>query len=149
VAAVVLGAPVEAFDDAAALLNFGLLEFRRTRLVRAGEHLGTVDVAGANVPGVAASDLVLLVRNDRIGSAARVFRPLSGLLLPVELGAPIGREDVTVEGTVIGSVPVVAAAAVSGSTGPPAPVPPARLAGLTIVYQVVLGLLRALIRAFL
>src|SRR5262249_59355718 len=46
VLAVVLGEPDEAFDDAAALLNYGLLEFERELVAGAGDAVGSVTVSG-------------------------------------------------------------------------------------------------------
>ena len=127
VAAVVLGAPVEAFDDAASLLNFGLLEL--------------------TIPVVAAGDLVTLVRKDLSGTIERRLRPVAGLALPIRAGDRIGTDEIRVEGRVIGLVPALAA--ISAPPSGAAPSPAGFASGLSEVFRVLLALIRALIIAFL
>ena len=147
-AVVVLGDPVEAFDDVAALLNFGLLEFRPIVAVSAGRSVGTVGVGGARIEGLASADLTVLVRRDRPGIVVRMVRPVPGLRPPLPAGAVIGWLEVTVDGTPRGRVPVVTAVAVPATSGPPVPGPSPSV-GAAVLYRLVLALLRALIRAFL
>src|SRR5438105_2220670 len=82
VVAVVLGDPAEAFNDAAALLNFGLLEFRRVALIHEGDAVRGVTVGARPVPALADADLVRLVRTDQIGAVVQRVQPMAGLLLP-------------------------------------------------------------------
>ena len=147
VAAVVLGAPVEAFDDAASLLNFGLLEFSRTVVVSRGETIGAIGVDGVTIPVVAAGDLITLVRKDLSGTIERRLRPVAGLALPIRAGDRIGTDEIRVEGRVIGLVPALAA--ISAPPSGAAPSPAGFASGLSEVFRVLMALIRALISAFL
>jgi hypothetical protein len=150
VTAVVLGAPIDAFDDAAALLNFGLLEFQRLALVARGEAVGSVEVGGHLVQGLASADLVRLVRRDQVGAVTRRLRPLSGFILPIGRGALIGAEEASVGGRLVGSVPVVAAVSVAaGSPPPPATGPGPDVRAAAILLRILVVLVRALAGAFL
>jgi D-alanyl-D-alanine carboxypeptidase (penicillin-binding protein 5/6) len=150
VVVVVLGDKAEAFDDAAALLNYGVLEFQRVTVVRRGEALGTVDVGGRPVPAVATTDLTGLVRRDRVASVVRVLHARPGLALPISAGAIVGEETVEVDGLPIGTIPVAAGAAVAASPLPASGSAhgpfPAEVAG---VVRLLIALLRALVGPFL
>src|SRR5262249_18053362 len=74
--AVVLRGPDGAsFDDAAALLNYGLLEFERDVVARAGDAVGSVTVSGEPVPVVAQLDLAAFVRLDLLSGVESELRP--------------------------------------------------------------------------
>ena len=146
VLAVVLGERGEPFDDAATLLNYGLLEFVRVTLIRLGEAVGTVDVQGSPVPAIAGADLSALIRRDVLGAVKRSLLGAPGLTLPVAAGALVGTESVSVGGSAFGSVPVAAATSVPA----PSP-PPTALRGhpLDAVIRLLRALLRAVLQAFL
>ena len=146
VLAVVLGEPGEPFDDAATLLNYGLLEFVRVTLIRLGESVGTVDVQGSPVPAVAGADLSALVRRDLLGAVGRRLLGASGLTLPVAVGAPVGTEVSSVAGSPLGSVPAVAATSVPA----PGPAPTALSEHpLAALIRLLRALLRAVLQPFL
>ena len=150
VAAVVLGDSDEAFDDAATLLNFGLLEFERVVVIHAGEAVGSVRVGGTPVPAVAAADLVGLVRNDRAAAVVRMIRPTPGLALPISAGEAIGAAIAMVDGMTIGSVAVVAGAPASAAPAPVPGPPGAQVpAPVVLLLRFFVVLLRALAGAFL
>jgi len=141
VIAVVLGERDEPFDAAATLLNYGLLEFDRDVVVRAGEPVGNVVVQGRSVPVVAQLDLAPLVRRDLVAAVAEELRPAEGLRLPIVTGEPIGVEVALVSGQVVASVPAVAA--------PPSPSAPASTGARESTMQLLVRLLWAVILAVL
>jgi D-alanyl-D-alanine carboxypeptidase (penicillin-binding protein 5/6) len=147
VLAVVLGEADDPFDDAATLLNYGLLEFERNVVARAGDTVGSVTVAGEDVPAVAQLDLAPLVRLDLLSGVARELRPLPGLTLPVAIGSVVGSLVATASGHVLASVPVVAGSTVAVPTPSPSPATVEPHGDVTL-RDVVL-LLAALVRALL
>ena len=112
-ATVVLGAPGEPFSDAAALLNYGFQAFERRQVVRLGDPLDPIRVAGRLVT-VEAGDVlrVLLRRGD---SVVEEMRPSRTLSLPLARGEQVGELVVSVSGQELGVVPVVTAEAVSAT----------------------------------
>jgi D-alanyl-D-alanine carboxypeptidase (penicillin-binding protein 5/6) len=152
--AVTLGAPLEPFDDAAALLNYGFDDFQKVTLVVSGSTVGTVQVEGLPVVGVAADEIIRLVRSDLIGTIEREFHPADALVLPIPAGGRIGSEVVLVGGRPVGSSPVLAAQSVRARRPPSpsaAPPPPSALAAdpLAASAGVIEALLRALAATFL
>jgi serine-type D-Ala-D-Ala carboxypeptidase (penicillin-binding protein 5/6) len=104
--AVVLGAPGEAFSDAAAVLNHGFATYERRPVVEDGQALDPIEVQGRSVPVVAAGGLdALLRRGDPVDL---VVQPDPGLRLPVDRGQPVGSVEATAGGVSLGEVPVVA-----------------------------------------
>jgi D-alanyl-D-alanine carboxypeptidase (penicillin-binding protein 5/6) len=104
--AVVLGAPKDAFSDAAALLNHGFAAFVRTTVATAGMRLGTLTVAGRPIPVVVGATLVALVP-----PSARVvlrLRERRGVRASVRPGQRVGTLTASAAGVRIGSVPAVA-----------------------------------------
>ena len=128
-------------------LNYGLLEFERNVVARAGDAVGSVTVSGQDVPAVAQLDLSPLVRLDRLSSVARELRPSPGVTLPVAIGSVIGSLVATASGRVLASVPVVAGSTVAVPTPSPSPTPVEPHGDVTL-RDVVL-LLAALVRALL
>jgi serine-type D-Ala-D-Ala carboxypeptidase (penicillin-binding protein 5/6) len=124
---VVLGEPTEqaAFDDGAALLNFGFVGFEPVGVVGEGDPVGEASVEGAPspVPAVADADLRVLVPTDRTDQVQRTFLPAGDLALPVIQGQPVGRVVATLDGRKLGSVPAVAASSLSRAEPPPAAPP--------------------------
>lgn len=113
-AAVVLGAPTEAFTDTATLLDFGFANWRRQTVVGAGDRLEPVVVDGVEVPTEAAEAIETLLR--RGSEATLSVDPVTGLALPVERGDPVGTVVAIVDGEEVGEAPVVAA---EGVRAPP------------------------------
>lgn len=103
--AIVLGAPDEAFSDAASLLNHGFEGFERRTLVADGQALGTVRLQGGAVPVEAGEALEGLVRT---GLAVRFRADVDpDASYPPGLGEVIGRYRALSGGLEVGSVPLV------------------------------------------
>ncbi len=114
-AAVVLGAPADAFSDAAALLDHGFHAYERRRVLEAGEELGQVTLSGRPVPVAAGAAVEALVP---VGE--RVVRRLvvdPGASYPPLPGQRIGTVRLSTEQGPIGRAPLVVAAV------PPPPTP--------------------------
>lgn len=107
---VVLGSPQEPFSEAAALLNFGFTAYERRHVVRLGDPLDPVRVAGRIVAVEAGDALRVLVRREEpVDLEVRPFRSLG---LPVARGERVGELVVIASGEELGEVPVVAAESV-------------------------------------
>jgi len=113
--AVVLGAQEDAtrWKEARALLEYGLSLYPRTLLVGKGELIAEVDVADPiDRPLRLVTDRPLLARlsqNDEATSRVTLLRDLS---LPIRAGEIFGTMDFVVDGTIIGSVDLIAASPV-------------------------------------
>jgi D-alanyl-D-alanine carboxypeptidase (penicillin-binding protein 5/6) len=113
--AVVLGAPGEAFSDAAALLNFGFAAFERRTLVEPAEALGSVEIDGRQVAVAAGRGLDALVPVEAVIGRELVLDPR--VRYPPGLGQPVGSVVVSRSGgPVLGEVPLLV-------TGVPPPEP--------------------------
>jgi serine-type D-Ala-D-Ala carboxypeptidase (penicillin-binding protein 5/6) len=108
--AVVLGAPTETARDEGvlALLDYGFSLYRRTTAIGRGETVARPEVDSGGV--------VRLVAKEPVRIAARRDQPVeTSVDAPAELTGPIrrgermGRARVSVDGRVVGSVPLVAA----------------------------------------
>jgi D-alanyl-D-alanine carboxypeptidase (penicillin-binding protein 5/6) len=118
-AAVVLGAPGEAFSDAAALLNYGFETFERRLVVEEGEEFESLEVDGRVVPVAADVDLELLLpRNEELDEVV-VQEP--GLTLPLAAGERVGEVLIRSGEEELGRVPLITVQAVNS---PPPPEPP-------------------------
>lgn len=114
--AVVLGAPVEAFSDTAALLNHGFAAFQRRTVVAAGQSFGSVEVGEARVPAVAdVSFVALLPRGQEVDTRVA---PRPGLSLPIAAGERVGAVIVRAGDERIGRVPLVTPRTVAGAPPP-------------------------------
>lgn len=118
--AVVLGAPADAFSDAAALLEHGFATFERRTIVEAGEPYGDLRLGGRAVPVRADITLELLLRRGQ-AIEERVI-PEPGLRLPVTAGERVGLVAIRSAGERLATVPLVAARSVA----PAAPAEPER-----------------------
>ena len=107
--AVVLGAPRNAFDDAAGLLNYGFVGFQPAELVRAGQSLGTIKVRRLAVPVIAGGSLARLTPVAPKHRVSLHLKRKRGLRLPIAEGQVVGKEIITMNGRVLGSVPAVSA----------------------------------------
>jgi serine-type D-Ala-D-Ala carboxypeptidase (penicillin-binding protein 5/6) len=107
---VVLGSPDEPFSDAAALLDYGFAAYERRQVVRLGDRLDPIRVAGRLV-AVEAGDFlrVLVGRGESVDEDIRPYRSLG---LPVARGERVGTLVVSASGKELGNVPAVAAEAV-------------------------------------
>lgn len=105
--AVVLGAPDDAFSDAAALLNYGFAAYEQRRVVTLGDPLDPIRVAGRLVTLEAGDFLHVLVRrNESVDVTVRI-RP--SLRLPLARGQDVGELIATVSGEERGEAPVLVA----------------------------------------
>ncbi len=138
--AVVLGAPTEAFSDAAALLDHGFFAYERRALVRAGERLGWADLVGGRVPVAAGASLEALVPRAAGSGPSASIRVDPAAAFPPARGARVGTVVFRLAGMTLGSVPLVVAEV------PPPPPPPAGPwwgRALAAVVDGVLGVLGA------
>jgi serine-type D-Ala-D-Ala carboxypeptidase (penicillin-binding protein 5/6) len=154
--AVALGSPGEdaggAFDDGAALLNFGFDAFQRVVLVARGQPLGRVTVEGRPVDAVAGDPLIRLVRRDQLTRILRAVLSDTGLTLPVVAGQRVGKALVLIAGKRVGSVEAVASRTVFRATPAPSASPgavPAGVGPLAAVLRLVAGLIRSMLGGFL
>ena len=111
-ASVVLGAPAEAFSDAATLLDWGFATFELRRVVIQGERFDAVRVGGREVALEAAGTVKVLVRRGAV--ATRTVELEEGLALPIEEGERLGEVVVTsASGKELGRTPVTSVEEVS------------------------------------
>ncbi len=143
--AVVLGAPDNAFNDAAALLNYGFAGFRSVQLLRTGQQLGELRVRKRPVPVVAGADLIRLVPARATESLVFRLKKKPRLRLPIAAGQVVGKELVVLRGRVLGSVPAVSEEAVFEEVSLPALGPPR----LRPILRLLEELGRAVVEAFL
>jgi D-alanyl-D-alanine carboxypeptidase (penicillin-binding protein 5/6) len=119
-ATVVLGAPEQAFDAGAEILDHGFESWERETVVSLGEQLEPVTIEGQQVDTEAESTLSVLVPAGSIVDT--VVEPTLGLSLPVEAGEPLGSLVASTDGRPLGETVLVAAEEVAE------PLPPARKA---------------------
>jgi D-alanyl-D-alanine carboxypeptidase (penicillin-binding protein 5/6) len=120
---VVLADGHRVFDDSATLLDYGFGAFTRVAVVRAGQRTGSLTLDGAEVPTRATGGLVRLVRTDRLREFQIDLAPAPRASLPVAAGRRVGEAVISAHGTVLGRVPVVAAASVARPVAIPTPSP--------------------------
>jgi D-alanyl-D-alanine carboxypeptidase (penicillin-binding protein 5/6) len=116
---VVLGATSEAARnrDTRRLLEWGLRQFRRRRLVVGGEFAGEVPIRyrrGAALPLVTGAGLRRTVRTDAQVEVRDVGVPAE-IAGPVGRGRRVGWREVLVDGERVGRVPIEAAASIPGA----------------------------------
>ena len=104
-AAVVLGAPGEAFSDSAALLNYGFQTFERRTVVERGQSFGSITVEERSVPVVADVGLEVLLRRGRDTTAEVVPNP--GLSLPLAAGERVATAVVSAGRQILGEVALI------------------------------------------
>ncbi len=110
--AVVLGAPGQLWTSTMALLDFGFHHYRTARVVKRGEPMGALRIAGAgSVQAVAAEDVVLTLPAG-VPLPERRIEWERGLTGPLPEGARLGRVVIRSEGQIIRTVDLIAAAAV-------------------------------------
>jgi D-alanyl-D-alanine carboxypeptidase (penicillin-binding protein 5/6) len=114
--AVILGSPVEAFSQSAALLNYGFETFERRTVVERGQSFGSITIDGRDIPVTADVPLEALLRRGRPIDTEVVPEP--GLSLPVAAGERVATAVISAGPQVVGQVPLVTEAAVSVPTPP-------------------------------
>lgn len=106
-AAVLLGSPVAAFSDAAALLDHGFFTWRVRTLVDEGQELDPISIDGEEVPVETGAAIEGLVRRGQ-GAVLRVLAD-PARRLPLREGDAVGQVVALVEGEEAGRGPLVAA----------------------------------------
>lgn len=146
---VVLGAPSEAVRDAGSeqLLDYGFSLYRDRSPFSSGEELATADARYEDEP-------LPLVAHGRVGVRARADQNLETAVDapaevegPIEEGERLGRATVTLDGEVVGRVPIVAASSVAAPSfvdrvGGALPLALIALAAIVILILVVLMIRR-------
>jgi serine-type D-Ala-D-Ala carboxypeptidase (penicillin-binding protein 5/6) len=121
---VVLGAPSEEARDAATLdlLEYGFSLYAERALVRRGERIGALRVAGETerLPVASAESVTEIARRDQEVEIELRTRP--GLAAPIEEGDVVGVAQVRLEGEEVSRVDVVATESIAG-LGPDAGAP--------------------------
>lgn len=117
-AAVVLGAPGDAFSDAAALLDHGFAAFEEHTFVEAGEPSGVVSLVGGAVPVQTGARLVALVARSAIEDVRERVDVDPAAAYPPAPGERVATLRISIPGFDLGSVPLVV------SSVPPPPPPP-------------------------
>lgn len=115
--AVVLGAPGDAFSDAAALLDHGFAAFAEHTFVTAGEPNGVVTLPGGSVPVEAGADLSALVPIAALADTSEHVVVVPSAAYPPAPGERVARLKITLPGLTVGSVPLVVS-----SVPPPPPI---------------------------
>jgi serine-type D-Ala-D-Ala carboxypeptidase (penicillin-binding protein 5/6) len=105
-AAIVLGAPTEAFSDAAALLNYGFDGFTQRTLVTASKRIGSVRLRGGSVPVMAGESLDALVPTQDLQNVRFRFDVDPRAAFPPAVGDVVGSYRVVVAGIDVGTVPL-------------------------------------------
>jgi len=116
--AVVLGAPGDAFSDAAALLDHGFAAFEDHTFVEAGEPSGVVALIGGAVPVETGARLVALVATSSLQDVRERVEVDPAAAYPPAPGERVATLRISVPGSDLGSVPLVV------SFVPPPPQPP-------------------------
>ncbi len=116
--AVVLGAPGDAFSDAAALLDHGFEAFEEHTFVEAGEPSGVVSFTGGAVPVETGARLVALVATSALEDVRRRVEVDPSAAYPPAPGERVATLRVSIPGFDLGSVPLVVS-----SVPPPPPAP--------------------------
>jgi D-alanyl-D-alanine carboxypeptidase (penicillin-binding protein 5/6) len=109
---VILGAPTErqAFDDGAALLNYGFEGLRTVTVVSARQALGTLTAGDEEITVVAGTPLTALVPVGEVDRVRLILRQAPGLRRPIRRGSTVGTLTARAGRLRLGSVPAVAAA---------------------------------------
>jgi D-alanyl-D-alanine carboxypeptidase (penicillin-binding protein 5/6) len=115
--AVVLGAPGDAFSDAAALMDHGFTAFTDHRFVTAGEPGGVVTLPGGSVPVEVGADLSALVPIASLEAVREQVILDPAASYPPAPGERVARLKITLPGLTVGRVPLVVS-----SVPPPPPI---------------------------
>jgi D-alanyl-D-alanine carboxypeptidase (penicillin-binding protein 5/6) len=106
--AIVLGAPADAFSDAATLMNYGFGAFEMHTFVHLGDPLGEVAIRGGTIPVVAGGTIEGLVPTDAVAGARRAVTVDPRAAFPTAPGQAVGTLRVTIPGLTVGTVSLLA-----------------------------------------
>ncbi|NLY52672.1 MAG: D-alanyl-D-alanine carboxypeptidase [Firmicutes bacterium] len=115
---VVLDAP-RMWEDAAALLTYGLEEFENLRVVEKGQSVGTIGVAqGLSdiIPAVSAQDVWVTVPKSQRDALEVDYIIYEGITAPIQKWAPVGKLQVKTGDDVLAEVPLLAGKEVADRT---------------------------------
>ena len=115
--AVVLGAPGDAFSDAAALMDYGFSAFTQHTFVTHGEPNGVVTLPGGSVPVETGGDLAALVPTASLDAIRAEVQTVRGVAYPPAPGERVATLKITIPGLTVGRVPLVVS-----SVPPPPPI---------------------------
>jgi D-alanyl-D-alanine carboxypeptidase (penicillin-binding protein 5/6) len=115
--AVVLGAPGDAFSDAAALLDHGFAAFTDHRFVTVGDPHGVVTLPGGSVPVEVGADLSALVPVASLAAVRKQVVVDPSAAYPPASGERVARLKITLPGLTVGRVPLIVT-----SVPPPPPI---------------------------
>jgi len=107
---VVLGAPREAFTDAATVLDHGFVTYERRMIIDEGQRFDALEVGGRSVPVAADVPVKVLVR--RGAELELTVEPEPGLSLPLAAGERVGTVLVRSPSATLGESPLVVQRAV-------------------------------------
>jgi serine-type D-Ala-D-Ala carboxypeptidase (penicillin-binding protein 5/6) len=107
--AIVLGAPADAFSDAAALLNYGFQAFEHHTFIRLGDPAGEVAIRGGTVPVIAGGTIAGLIPSEVVTGARERITVDPRAAFPPAPGQRVGTLRVTIPGLTVGTVPLMAA----------------------------------------
>jgi D-alanyl-D-alanine carboxypeptidase (penicillin-binding protein 5/6) len=105
--AVVLGAPGDAFSDAAALMNYGFTAFTPHTFVTQGEPSGVVMLPGGSVPVEAGGALAALIPTASLDAIDAKTHVVPGVAYPPAPGERVAILKITIPGLTVGRVPLV------------------------------------------
>jgi D-alanyl-D-alanine carboxypeptidase (penicillin-binding protein 5/6) len=105
--AVVLGAPGDAFSDAAALMDYGFTAFTKHTFVTQGEPNGVVTLPGGSVPVETGADLAALVPTASLDAIRAEILLVPGVAYPPAPGERVATLKITIPGLTVGRVPLV------------------------------------------
>jgi serine-type D-Ala-D-Ala carboxypeptidase (penicillin-binding protein 5/6) len=115
--AVVLGAPGDAFSDAASLMDYGFAAFTQHTFVTQGSPSGVVTLPGGSVPVEAGGDLAALVPTASLDAILTKVQVVPGVAYPPAPGQRVATLKITIPGLTVGRVPLVVS-----SVPPPPPI---------------------------
>lgn len=110
VVAVILDAP-RLWEDADALLTYGLEEYRNVKVIQKGETVAQVNVEGglpATTMAVSAQDVWITVPSSQVDAIEMKCVIDLGITAPIEQWAPLGRLFVKCDNQLLADVPLLA-----------------------------------------
>ena len=106
------------WEDSSRLLSWGFESFHRLTLADRGDVLARLPLADGMAPvvAVASGPLAVMVRDRDVGHVTTRLEINPGLKAPIRRGDTLGSFDVYIDGTLVKSIPLVAAASIARRT---------------------------------